>query len=142
MASEAAALTDLVMRSKAYWGYDDAFMEGCREELTVLPKDIDTSEFWVAETDRPVGVYKLVTGTRSYVHLLFVDPEMIGTGLGKRLWCHLEARARATGSDMIYLEADPWARPFYERMGLEVAGETPSGSIVGRFLPVMEKTLD
>ncbi|MEE8545291.1 MAG: hypothetical protein V3T29_05715 [Alphaproteobacteria bacterium] len=34
---EAAALTDLALRSKAHWGYDAAFMAACRAELTVTP---------------------------------------------------------------------------------------------------------
>lgn len=142
VANEAAALTDLVMRSKAHWGYDDAFMEACREELKVTGDIIEATEFWVAETDRPVGLYKLVPAKRGYVHLLFVDPDMIGTGLGKRLWDHLEQRARATGCEMLYLEADPFARPFYERIGLVVVGKTPSESVPGRMLPAMEKRLD
>jgi hypothetical protein len=32
---EAAALTELAIRSKAYWGYADAFMRRAREELTL-----------------------------------------------------------------------------------------------------------
>jgi len=37
---EAVLLSDLAMRSKAYWGYSIEFMEACRQELTVLPSDI------------------------------------------------------------------------------------------------------
>lgn len=33
--TDAAELTALAMRSKAYWGYDLAFMEACRKELAV-----------------------------------------------------------------------------------------------------------
>jgi hypothetical protein len=32
---EAGELTELALRSKAHWGYDEAFMASCREELTV-----------------------------------------------------------------------------------------------------------
>jgi hypothetical protein len=32
-ADEVEALTALALRSKAHWGYDDAFMEACRAEL-------------------------------------------------------------------------------------------------------------
>ncbi len=141
-ASEAAVLSDLVMRSKAHWGYDEDFLDACREELRVTPEDIETTEFWVAETDHIVGLYKLRPSERGYVHLVFIEPDMIGTGLGKILWNHLEGRARATGCEMIYLEADPFARPFYEHMGMKAVGETPSGTLPGRMLPVMEKQLD
>ena len=32
--SELEAMTELAMRSKAHWGYDDAFMQACRPVLT------------------------------------------------------------------------------------------------------------
>ena len=32
---EAPALTELCLRSKAVWGYDAAFMQACRRELTM-----------------------------------------------------------------------------------------------------------
>ena len=34
-ADEATALTALVMRSKAYWGYDERFLAACRDELRI-----------------------------------------------------------------------------------------------------------
>lgn len=52
---EADALTDLSMRSKRSNGYDDAFMEACREELTVTPKRLAEGEYWVAVADDICG---------------------------------------------------------------------------------------
>lgn len=37
---EAGELTELALRSKAHWGYDEAFMASCREELTVRPSEV------------------------------------------------------------------------------------------------------
>src|SRR3546814_11592237 len=36
--SECGSLSALALRSKAYWGYDSAFLQACRDELTVSPK--------------------------------------------------------------------------------------------------------
>ena len=59
-AGEAALLSDLAFRSKAYWGYSDAFMEACREELSVSPDDLARRPTWVLEVDgRPIGFYSL-----------------------------------------------------------------------------------
>ena len=41
--NEAEHLSDIAMRSKAYWGYSDAFLEKCRDELSVQPFDIEDS---------------------------------------------------------------------------------------------------
>ena len=55
--SEAAALTALARRSKAYWGYSEDFMRSCENELTYLPEQIEGGDvtFVVAEADGAVG---------------------------------------------------------------------------------------
>ncbi|HEY6741630.1 MAG TPA: hypothetical protein VI110_04665, partial [Lapillicoccus sp.] len=37
-ADEAGTLSDLALRSKAHWGYGAAFLEACRDELTLRPE--------------------------------------------------------------------------------------------------------
>jgi GNAT superfamily N-acetyltransferase len=141
--AEADALTDLVLRSKAYWGYDAAFMVLCREELTVRPKAIEGGEVWVAENAGVlVGVLELVPAEgKVELRLIFVAPEQMGEGVGGALLLHAERRARALHADRIECDADPNAVPFYERMGMRIVGESPSGSIPGRMLPRMRKAL-
>jgi len=39
---ECGLLTELALRSKAVWGYDAAFMEACREELTIRREMFDS----------------------------------------------------------------------------------------------------
>lgn len=140
---EAAALTELVLRSKAHWGYDAAFMALCVSELTVQPAAIEAGEVWVAEDGTGLaGILEVVPeGRKAEIRLIFVAPERIGRGVGAALWRHAEARARALGADRIELDADPNAVPFYERMGMRIVGESPSGSIPGRVLPRMRKVL-
>ena len=58
---EAELLTELCLRSKAVWGYDDAFMRACRAELTLSPVDFATSSLQVAvEGDQVTGVVQVV----------------------------------------------------------------------------------
>jgi GNAT superfamily N-acetyltransferase len=141
--AEAAALSDLAMRSKALWGYDAAFMAACRAELTVRAEAIRAGEVWVAEEEGALaGLLELVPrGAEAEVRLMFVAPDRVGHGIGAALWRHMEARARAHGAVRVLLDADPNAEPFYARMGMAVVGRSPSGSIPGRTLPRMAKTL-
>ena len=142
--SEAAGLTDLALRSKAQWGYDAAFMTACVEEMTVRPEHIRTGEVWVVGgRTGPIGMYELVidpdgepAGT-CQVRMFFIEPDRIGTGLGRRLWSHLEARARALGLTAIAVDSDPNAEGFYRKMGCQRVGEAPSGSVPGRMLPYL-----
>jgi GNAT superfamily N-acetyltransferase len=140
---EAAALTELVLGSKAHWGYDAAFMALCVPELTVQPTAIAGGEVWVAEDgDGLAGVLEIAPdGAKAEIRLIFVAPERMRAGVGGALWQYAEARARALGADRIELDADPNAVAFYERMGMRVVGESPSGSIPGRMLPRMRKIL-
>lgn len=140
--SEAAALTDLTMRSKAFWGYDAAFMEACREELTVTPAMIDP-DLWraVGPEGAPVGMIAIsVEGEAAELERVFIDPAIAGTGsgLGRRLFDWAAATARAAGATRMRVAADPGAEGFYRRMGMVRVGTIPSGSIPGRELPRLE----
>ncbi len=143
MPSEASALTRLAMRSKALWGYDESFMAMCLEELTVHPATIEAGEVWVAEDgDRIVGMVEIVPeGAKTELQNVFVEPGVVRGGIGRALWQHAETRAVALGAERMELDADPNAVGFYQRMGMRIVGESPSGSIPGRMLPRMEKRL-
>ena len=132
---ECAALTDLVLRSKAHWGYSDAFMESCREELAVTPERLAAQPCFVLERDgRPVGIWALDLSDRvPEVALMFADPAVIGSGAGRILWQHMAAVLRRMGHDRVQLDADPNAEPFYERMGCRQIGTNASPS-TGRIL--------
>jgi GNAT superfamily N-acetyltransferase len=141
--SEADALSELALRSKAHWGYDAAFMAACRAELTVQPDAIEAGEVWVAEEGEAlVGVLEIIPKKPdAELRLIFVAPERVGHGIGAMLWKHAEARARAHCANGITLDADPNSVGFYQRMGMQIVGESPSGSIPGRMLPRMRKAL-
>ncbi|KAK7924243.1 acyl-CoA N-acyltransferase [Apiospora marii] len=70
------------------------------------------------DNDAVVGIIQLK---------LYVDPSMHGKGVGTRLICALEERARAEGFKQIWLtvwEENPKAHRLYERLGYGKAGET------------------
>jgi GNAT superfamily N-acetyltransferase len=81
-----------------------------------------------------------VPGPNRVRHLedLFVEPDHIGSGVGRALWEHAIDAARALGFARITLEADPGAEPFYLAMGGRRCGSVPSGSIPDRRLPLLE----
>ncbi|MDT0441208.1 GNAT family N-acetyltransferase [Streptomyces johnsoniae] len=138
-AEEAGALSELALRSKAYWGYSDAFIAACREELRLHPGDIERRRTTVAEREgRAIG-FATLDGEplEGELGMLFVDPLAIGQGVGRRLFDHTLDVARGLGFTRLILGADPNAEPFYRRMGAVRVGSEPSGSIPGRELPLM-----
>ncbi|MFY9241146.1 MAG: GNAT family N-acetyltransferase [Roseovarius sp.] len=141
-----ATLTDISLRAKAHWGYDDAFMEACRDELTVTAADLSTSTYHVAEQGGAlIGLCALnapeMGANSCELHSLFVAPEAMGQGVGQLLmgWAIEEAKRR--GATLIRLDADSFAEGFYTKMGAICVGRVPSGSIPGRSLPLMELAL-
>jgi len=140
---DAAALSALALSSKAVWGYDAAFMAACREELTITPDGIGARPTWVLEEQGAIlGFYQLrIAAGTAEVAQLFVAPGSLRGGLGRQLWAHLEAQARAGGCARLEVDSDPHAEGFYRAMGMSRCGEAPSGSIRGRLLPQLRKTL-
>lgn len=126
-------------RSKAHWGYDEDFMQAARAVLVLTPKDIETGELRVFDSDGPQGLCKLVVREDGAdLDKLFVAPEAMGKGVGRALVDWAIDQARAKGAKTMKIEADPDAVPFYERMGARVIGGVPSEAIAGRTLPLMQ----
>jgi len=107
---EAQLISELAIRSKAHWGYDEKFMNSCVEELSHSEEEIldDSFLYYLAEENGDLlGFYKLenLNGDTVLLEALFIDPA---------------------------------AEPFYIAMGAKVTGRKESGSISGRFLPMIK----
>jgi GNAT superfamily N-acetyltransferase len=134
---EAASLTELCLRSKAHWGYDDAFIRACRAELTLTPEFLAEHLHRIAERDGAVVGYVEIESDEGewYLNKLYVEPAHIGRGVGTILLDWAKEAARSPGANSLVIEADPNAVEFYRRHGARDAGTAPSGSIAGRLLP-------
>jgi GNAT superfamily N-acetyltransferase len=143
---EAAALSDLCVRSKAVWGYDDSFMALAHGVLQVGVRQIAAGDVWVATTDDGslAGVAALAPGEQPDtldLDKLFVEPRHIRAGFGRALLDHATREAKRRGATRLTILADPYAAPFYERNGARRIGEAPSDAIPGRLVPLYEIAL-
>jgi GNAT superfamily N-acetyltransferase len=122
--AEASALTDLALTSKAVSGYDAVFMAACRAELTVHPDSIRRDPTYLIEADGPSSA-SISCGrvTVAEVSMMFVAPEALRSGLGRRLWAHLEDTARRAGATRLEVDSDPHAEGFYLAMGMRLSGD-------------------
>lgn len=93
---EAQILSDLAFRAKAYWGYNQKFMETCREDLAVRAAEIETNHVYVAkDVGNIVGFYSLqCLQVETELNKFFIDIGTIRKGIGKRLWEHMRKTAR------------------------------------------------
>ena len=140
---EAGLLTRIAMASKATWGYSADFMSACAEELLVTKERIAHPRFHYAVAildDDIVGFCALEHQDADCYELeaLFVDPDYMGRGVGKRLTDYAVAYVRQNKGRRIVIQGDPNAEPFYLAIGATRVGDRPSASIPGRSLPLFE----
>jgi GNAT superfamily N-acetyltransferase len=142
-AEEADALRDLAHRSKAHWPYSAEFLERVRPMLQLTPTDVREHEVWVLEVDGRVGGWHRITFERGRAELedLWLEPSVIGSGLGRLLFEHAVGVARRAGATSMEWDAEPYAEGFYRAMGAEEIGRSPSAAVEGRTLPRMRLDL-
>ena len=141
--TEAPELSRLATRSKAYWGYPAEFMRACEQELTVSAAEISaTDNHFVVAIDRQelIGFYALERMSEGEIELIamFVEPQYIGKGVGRQLMQQAINHAVQLGAKRLTIQSDPHAQAFYQAAGAEPCGERESGSIPGRFLPILQ----
>lgn len=146
MTNEADYLSGLAYRSKKHWGYSPEFMHAATHELTVTPGDIrnDKFHYFVASIKTVVvGFYSLEEQSVATVELgaMFVEPDFIGSGVGKVLMDHAKTSAAKLGVSKIIIQSDPHAASFYQAAGGKVTGKRASESIAGHVLPRLEIAL-
>jgi len=125
---EAAALTQIALDAKRYWGYPEHWIQHWESDLAVSSDFIREHHVYVAEDDGEIrGFYALcVSDNKAELEHMWVTPNSIGTGVGKELFLDAMERAAALNVDAVELSADPNAAGFYSRMGATQIGETDS----------------
>ena len=140
----APELSAIAWAAKARWGYPLHWMEQWRGELAITPQFIAANETFLADSDGEiVGFHALVQETKSWrLEHLWVLPQRMGQGFGRRLFAHAAAYAAERGALFLTIEADPNAEPFYQRMGATRVG-TRDTEIDGRvrLLPLLKFVL-
>ncbi|BBK44969.1 N-acetyltransferase [Allostella vacuolata] len=135
--AEWRAVTRLVLRSKAHWGYPGSFLAHFAPGMVVGPRTLARGDCWVAARGR--CLLGFVARRRGRLDDLFVAPEAMGRGLGGRLLALARRGGLAAGHRCLTLDADPYATGFYRRHGARLVGWRPSPwpGDPGRRLPRM-----
>lgn len=141
--SESSQLTQLAHLAKSYWGYSPEFMLAFDAELTFNSNDLDDehSMFRVGTfEDRICSFYALrfEEGNQVEMTALFVEPTMLGKGLGRRMFEHAAKKARKRGAKKMMIHSDPYAEKFYIKMGAVKIGNVASRSVENREIPLLE----
>lgn len=136
-------LTNIALKSKGYWGYSNELINSWVNELTVTPKMIkELLVYKFIQNQKTVGFYILNQPINKSIELemLFVLPEFIGKGIGKKLLIHAFENALKLKASNLTLLADPNAEFFYKSQGFIIIDKKES-VIPNRFLLIMQKDL-
>lgn len=137
--TDAAQLSSIAKAAKRYWNYPEELLALWDGELTITPEYLaDALAACAVVEDQPVAFYALrqTAGAWEIDHL-WVLPEYIGRGLGKRLYAHALERLKGMGIRVARVASDPNAEGFYLKMGARRIGSVPS-SPAGRRVPLLE----
>lgn len=140
---QAKYLTQLTLRSKAYWNYKPEDLKSWETDLTTTQAHINTGNFYTLKVeDTIVGFYYFEILNKQDILLdkLFVDPDFIGNNYGSLLLKDVINRVKTKGYKTITLYADPNAEQFYKKHGF-ITIDKKESSIKNRFLPIMKLEL-
>lgn len=140
---DAPQISELAMRSKAYWGYSPEFMEQCRGELEIDSARLGDAAFVyrvVESGDAMLGFHAIhiLSPNKYELDGLFVEPEHIGHGVGRRLIEDALHILGNIGGGELLIQGDPNAERFYLAAGARQIGTRESGSVAGRQLPLFQ----
>lgn len=146
-------LTEISFASKKYWHYPEVYFEIWETELTVSAEYIEANEVFVYDSDDGIaGYYSLVELLETqainsieiaaglWLEHMFIIPGKIGQGIGRQLFNHCVTHSASQKYSKLRILADPYAQPFYLKMGCQYIKEFPS-SIQGRTTPYLEYLL-
>ncbi|MET1411528.1 GNAT family N-acetyltransferase [Roseibium sp. HPY-6] len=142
--ADAPALTRILHRAKASWGYPQDKMDEFIETWGIKEATIRSLEVTVAERDGTPLAFSGVSvqeGDTLLVDFLFVDTGAQGSGVGSLLLKRVEDAARKKGLCRLHLESDFHAEQFYLKHGYRTLGTRPSEMSPGQDIPLMEKRL-
>src|SRR5262245_3066572 len=114
-ADESTTLTEIAHAAKRHWGYPEAWIQRWQSDLTISPDFINRNFVFVAEINGQIaGCCALaIEGALAEVEHMWIRPEYMGTGLGRRLLERVTAEATARKLPALELSADPNAEGFY-----------------------------
>jgi GNAT superfamily N-acetyltransferase len=137
-ARDCADLTRIAYGAKRFWGYPERLMRLWADTLTITPEFLSGHHVYCAVRGADVvGFYALsFAGATCELEHMWVEPEHMRTGVGRRLFAHLLKRLAASGATRLRIASDPNAEGFYRRMGARRVGREASRP-AGRFLPVL-----
>jgi GNAT superfamily N-acetyltransferase len=126
--ADAGVLTEIAFAAKRHWGYPEDWIRLWHEDLVVTEAYVVDNIVYVAEfAGERVGFVglDLSPGAEEVDHL-WVKPEWMGTGVGRKLMRRALDHCSSIGVDCLHVVSDPHTQDFYCKLGAVYEGEQKS----------------
>lgn|SRR3990167_9608017 len=134
-------INNILRLSKAYWGYDTAFMERFMGGFGITHAYIAQHivKLFYANDDL-AGFFNFGFNVDGLFELdnFFLHPDYIGKGMGRLLWHACCQEAKKQGKNEFIIWSDPNAEKFYVKMGCEKIGVRQSPTMPNRYPPILK----
>ncbi len=140
--AEAEQLSAISLAAKKYWGYPESFFDHWNDVLKISPEFIANNNVWVAVHNNEILGFSAISikGTIAELEHMWVIPEHMKKGIGKRLMKAVIEYCKNAGMSYLRIESDPNACVFYEKMGARLIDYVESRP-EPRKLPVLKLEL-
>ncbi len=137
--SDLQRLNEISFEAKSHWDYPQEWLDLWKEDLKLTPEEFpERSVFKLVSDGSTIGFCAILESETEYeVEHLWVLPQSIGLGLGKKLLEYCLAETILKDKPVI-VASDPNAEGFYRKQGFETFAQRESVP-AGRTLPLMKK---
>jgi GNAT superfamily N-acetyltransferase len=127
-------INGLIAHSKAHWSWPEGYLEKALRLHTISTEYLQTNHcFEVLDPHDTLLAFVsiMVSDARVVLDNLWVTPEQIGNGIGRRACEHVLQLAREQGWTELWVLPDPPAGGFYVKMGFSDTGERVPSRVPG-----------
>ena len=136
---DADRLRAVMVAAKSHWGYEPQWVhDWAHKPGNFMTEEEEGAEIAVAEVDEAITGWAqwMPRDGVAWLEDLWIEPESMGTGLGRALFEWYRRRAEELGFGRLEWEAEPNAIGFYQRMGARYLREGHRVEL-GQTLPIM-----
>lgn len=137
-AADAEVLTRIACEAEAHWGFSQEYMAHFRDCYTVTSAYIREHPTYHHKGENGIdGFYgcSIPSEENAILDYLYVSPEAMGNGIGRKLFNHMVAVLADLRIRRIEWVTSPEAGEFYLRMGAKQEGQMESLVEKGRVVP-------
>jgi len=129
-----AKINELIARSKAHWTWPEGYIEKALPLHTINSAYLRSNycfEVLDAHDKLIAFVSVVISDARTVLDNLWVAPDLIGKGIGRRACECVFQLARKRGWTELWVFPDPPAQGFYEKLGFSDTGERVPSRVPG-----------